>query len=890
MNLRILFLYLFLFGSLLNTFAQSSTVFFRTERKNYNFRNNSHPDTSDYITSYFIKQMALVNGKTNAASAFALKYNLKRIIKKQSGKIFAVVLIDPVDITGSYNYRAFSIKDVLYPSEAAFNLTVIGDNDQIVINKKVKCKRKEGKFKTVIPIENTHKHPELIIDKIHFYFTVKDKKRFNEKCGQINDYYASCNIIDSLLSLITLIGKSNELDLAEQLVYIFDLRQVYKKLESKEFVNELHIEKHDPLNYYNSLYDFKLKINRMETLYKQSVENLPDHELIWPERIVDLYVSQLDYYIDIAKKADHYFTSTYNDLINREYGNEAVLEIEEEISRISNNKINKTKCVFAETLFVGLTEFAEECINSEMYNEALILLNNLEDFCNSTSCDCRIKEVYKKISRAEIGLYFSFLKIAYRAIEIRNYQLAQTYINKAKDFRQNNKKYIVSEIAIDRVYTSMAQSYLDYGVELNDKNKYEKSLNMLNKSQKLISLYPDVHINENRLKAAIYIAKQGIYQDYLAMASHYFNLGNYKQARICLNKAQPYYQSEDVLNSIKDTSEEDDNVSDFPTYLSLVSEGEKLMIEGEYEEALIILSKAKSVNQYNNTTKPIDSLIQQAARNYAEKLIYNASVALWKDDLGTAIKITKTVDNLVADYDLLGFPELKKFYFDLNTNLDKLMCRFKRFEFNSLIENGYKNIQRHDFNGAYKKFHEAIDLAEAYEKCDINDSIAHSSLMKYKPAIRYQQKFAEIKDLLFEEGFQNVIENYIKLDNYYKEANLEVFGITHLSLRDFLWNQRNPQLILASYRYYMNNGNNEEALQMLQLLRKQEYDAYKTKKMQKGLAKKLAIKDFENENTNNYSEVMRSYYNDKQWFRYFRRVYKWIIFKNKIRDFFKRKE
>lgn len=889
MNGRIAVSFIFLLLFFQPVISQEKIVYNISYQQSYHFINNHNPDNRHYNTSFFINEMALSLGKKKSEINYELKYGLRKQIITHGQDCKGAASFTLKSIEGATNYRLFNVKQVLFPSFVNLDVFIFRDKNKLLLHKNLTGTIENGQANVSFDFISNDEDLIMRIEGIEFYYSDHDREKFMDATSQINDYYGSCHIIDSLLNDLKKYDSQIKNYPLKLIWTHFNLDQIYKKFENKAFIPQLKINQNDPLGFVKKMSELKLKKGRLKTLFVQYLEDktVKSQAEINRQQLCTPYFNLLEKYISYARQANHYFSASYYNLLERKYSEKEISALVRNLSayfmQTTGNKLKKN--FFAESFVDSYLRIIDSCILMEYYNEALDLLTGLESFCSLGNYPCRENKIKAEKARGTVGLYNSLIKIVQRAIEIRNYQLAKTYINRADQFRSANSGFIISKQAIIRLHELLVASYIEYCTELNIDRNYKISHRLLNDALAIKQKYPDLNIDEITLDEQLDIAREGIYQSYLADASNYFNQGDYPGARRALNMAQQYQpigksEESDVL-----ISESFNN--DYPAYVALVSEAENLFKLGKYKESLLKYEEALQHDNAGNVHGiNIDSLIHASALAYKDQLMYYINLNLWQKQIDEAESNIRALHEMLEKYNLSGRKDINEEIADIQNSLKQKKCEALWDQYEAHLLKTFDAIDNNDYLSAGNHLDEAIEVEEKFSPCNLTDSTAIHLLIKYDDPITYVCNRERIETQMFGDGFKNIIADYLELDSFFIQKQLATYGIHHISFIRFLMLQQNPQLILQAVDYFIMENDYERALDILTIIFETDYPINKTAKLQQQLAKTLAKLDFNTNKTSDFKQKTLEYTNGDNHLKYFKRAYKWKIIRLKIKDFY----
>ncbi len=160
---------------------------------------------------------------------------------------------------------------------------------------------------------------------------------------------------------------------------------------------------------------------------------------------------------------------------------------------------------FSEKLLEKEISRANDLAADERYLDALRILDELDDFCNSISVWQCPAELEQSLINVHYGMYNSYLRVAGRAYESGNFSFAVTYVESARQYQQDNSRYISSDRESIRLLQNVADAYFfgaDRALLYYD---YATAVNMLQEARELCSNYQELVCRpdmDNRLAEA----------------------------------------------------------------------------------------------------------------------------------------------------------------------------------------------------------------------------------------------------------------------------------------------------------------------------------------------------------------------------------------------------
>ena len=792
----------------------------------YIFSNHTYPDTLLYNTSYIIQELAIGNELKQSEAEFRLLY--ETFVKTRphpTGKqlILGVLL---KEITGQTTYKDFNVRELLFPDGLRFDLSHIKNNR--IIDKSMHIQPELVRFDTnwiFLQSDYTGFTERLKIGDVKFYFDEPGKQRLLKRFSLINDYYAGIQIIDSIRVEAGKISFGSKDDIGKSIIFLFEIDKIREKLGRKEFFDVLPLDYKDPGGLLQKIRALDLMRNRIKTLTEEVLDSSSAMTKPEIEQAFDFYISLQAKYMQWAATAGHKFQQWFHQLLIKQYQQD---DIDFYDTYLKKTKTENLRGVAYKTFFAKNQEFIDSCINQQLYTDALAILRNISNL--SPLVPQYVDEDYtrKQQSRAMHGLFRSYIRVAERAISVRNFELANDYLMRAGDFQKENNNFIISDIEVRKTAQKLVDAYIHSATGEIGAGDYKAALEMLATARRKSEIHGlDAH--EHKLDSLMRMAREGIFQYYLTMASRSFNNGNYAMARAYLDEAENYNYTD------KETAKDFEPIGDLPEYETYLEEAREEISGSNYEKALMILEyDAKRTAPAENIWER-DSLAKTAALELAARLISKTENLVFNNDDGKARDAVEKAESLIIEYNLEN-EQLMEHLNYAQSALNDLNCRNALDKYNDLLTRGLNAADESMYIEALAWFREAAGQQEILLDCAYSDEVAIDAMSKYAPAANYQQKLKLLKKTLYDHGFPEAISQYLELENFYDRHDLQGLKLNHPGLEDFLMAQDNPALIKASFEHFYTRGYCQKSLQMLFLLQKSGYPEPKAAKAQRRLA------------------------------------------------------
>ncbi len=869
-----------------NTYSQDSIIHKHTQKYFYNVKINSHTNNNQAISNYFIHEISKSIPKDSILPHYTFYYKQKIIIKKINSNIYKIIIeLNNKTCSGNAAYKGFNISDVLIPSKADFKVNILQQNNKfykIYTFKKIGL-NKENQRIAAFTFEDTIPDTDfkVWIDNKNFYYDNSDKKRFDDRIMFINNYYAAKSIIDSAFDKIQLIDLKNYDKIPLYFIKLDEIERIIKYLDNKHFSQKLNLENFDPISFINKLYDLKIQKNQLNSNLNETLKNIKhinyNKDL---KTLSDEYVQNVVSYFYKSRQVSALYTSLFYNLTKINYNKEYIANTEKTVNKIlskiysdTDPDFNKLLKKFEKNIYKSYISKAEEFINNGSYNQALIILSNDKSFCKAANINCS-KNIFKDIALAKYGIYYSYLKVAKKAVQIDSLDLAEDYVYKAIDYQHSNCDYINSNINIKQIFKQIQNLYIQKGEQEIRAQNYYTAYKYFNKALEINKSKNDINVS-NSLNQGLKLAKQGIYKDFLIKAENYLNDNDNEDAKKYINKALEFQKSNkkeitnnnDAINLLSKIKHQ--------YYLKLIEEGEQLLNTEKFKDALSKLEKAKKIeSKYDFVIdEKLDFLIKKTEKPILLNEIKTGNIKAWGNELDQAWKILNNSINSQKKYMLAYDNDVNKALKYLKDKIYLKKCQNTKDEYEENCLMSQKNINTKNFIKAEAYLKAADKIVSENSLCNISDKYAKETLQKYSQAVRFQKKIKEIKQNLANDNFTQLLYNYKKTENYYYDNQIKRFNIKYVPLFNFIASSNNPKFIEYSVSYYIQQKKYLKSFRLLKIIKKRNYYINRMQYFQCILGEEIAIKDYNEYPKNNPKSNIFKYTNDDKWFKSFKKSY-----------------
>jgi len=877
-------LILFLLILVIQPVIGSDKVYDRSENNSYVVKYTPSTPTEREINNYFIKEIARNNFTNLNNTRFTYHYAIHKSIRKVSEFTFKVTAeISGELCTGDIFYKGFDISDILMPEKLDFKVYVINNNNYYQVKEFNEIIRNdENRFVASFLFETYDEEAEFSLDlnNINFYSVNNDKENFRRRLNHIDEYYASIAFfyfVNEQLSELNITPKT----IVSSYIKVKELERVYNSVARTDFIRNLDFNrKRDS--------DFWEKMDRFQVNLYKTVNNL--EILITSADYIDLnqsYASAAKQYVDeiagfflksqeVSHSNSTYFFDygivSYNQNLFKEYFsglNKIMLR-----TKFCNEIYSVTRRMEKE-IFYAYLDKANEFIEKEQYFIAKGLLNNARSFHNMYSNSSLPLDLHYYYSKANYGIYDSYLHLIDRAIEIGNYGLAENYIQKAKKFQIENSATIISSEYTTRISEKLIRLYINKGELLNENGEFEEAMYCFNQAQKICKEIGRFNF-DYEIKHGLIAASNGTYSDLIARAHVKFENNDIASADDLLFRATNLWS--DYPTKIEHSVKLDELKSMVNAYYyqTSVSDAKKYLAEGNYYQAYeLFLSAFEMEEMYE--FEIYDSLpyfFVQAAKPYLIDQCKLGEVKVKKNQLDEAREIYDQCFVLQMEYGIDFDPTLQESLTKLNNSIFYRHCDLANKNFEDIIDQFNNAVETGDFINAMQVLDETNEIISDNYYCEFDKNLVTELKNKYSPAAEYQVLANKAKEALERNDHETFIETHKEMEEL--SSNYEVIRkmIEPMPLHYLFSVKKNLALIETAVKDYENKEEFDTALKLLKVLQANNYSERDTKAIQQNLASRMAYVDKQNSDPNTDPRVKAENYTDgTAWYKHFKKTY-----------------
>ena len=845
---------------------------------------NAFSTDGSSVNNYFIKEIARNNLSGLYKTAFTYNYSYHSSIEKSGDGVFKVIVtIEGKNCTGDVYYKGFDLSDILMPDLADFRV-IVNANDEFFISSGFK--ELEFDKENVAYLDFTFDYPEgentysVQFENVYFYSRDNDKSEFNRRINLIDNYIASISLLQRAVNRFDSIDVQNTDNVLDTYIELNELDRIYQRMSECDFVNELNIRDNDPKRYFDILSKFERKLASHRSVYNQLLNSL--HGIRLHENLANCatkYVDLVGHELEMSQEVTHTYSNLFYQIGLIEYENSEVTEfllgMDDIYSKADMDNMDLPSESFTELILQKYTEKAENYILNQKYYLAKGLLLNAQSLEKTGVTDYNTTaQLSMMISKANYGIYNSYLHITDRAIEIGNYDLAEQYLEKAKSFQANNSNSIISDASVNKMMEKLITLFIVKGEKMNEEEEYDKALFCFVKADEISNSINRFNFSYE-IASGQHEAVNGLYNKRIADAGELLRQGSEGRAELYLSQANTLLQENPV--SIRRTSDivEVEKEINYHFYEKYISDGVASLSKGDYFEATEIFTKAEVLNarfRFESTGR-VEAFVASSQIPNIQRQCELGKLYIDRKETEKAKAIYESCLQLQFKYNLVNNGEVQKSLTSLNNEIFSKGCAHSGVEFAKLLGHSERLIGSGDFMKAVELLKVSDNLYEDNPYCGLDVSHTRELLDIYAPAAKYQALALEAQNALKNGEHEKFIRIYEKMELLSADYEIVRSKIEPMPLHYLFSIKNNLAYLENTVNYYQANDNYDTALDLLRILENNDISSKNVRDIQVGLAEQMAMYDRSLNKASDPKQNVEKYTEGNSWFKYFKKAY-----------------
>jgi hypothetical protein len=523
----------------------------------------------------------------------------------------------------------------------------------------------------------------------------------------------------------------------------------------------------------------------------------------------------------------------------------------------------------------------EKLLKTQYYNESLNLFLEADTFCKFIkTSDCLYFN--QGIAESVYGMYRSYLRVAEQAFETHNYDIAESFVIKARNYAETNKTTINTNDETDKFLKRILTKYSDIYHNFKRRNENNSAMLYFQKIKTICELIKDKDC-ESLLNKKEEIIKteevKPLLRDSLITTPVVIAK---KENHIKVKSKRTNKTKHKTVNTIaKKTKKNDDSNSrkrDLAIYMTLLEMGNDLASVNKNEEALEKYKDAREkqpkakLDDANNA----DSLMSKTMVKIVLSQRNAADFMLWSNEFTKVDSLIQYCMNLQHRYRLENDQATQSAIAAIkNKSIEKRSQQIQG-DIDQLTEKATNYLLLKEYEKAQSSADEANKLILKHSEYKLSSVQTQKLTLTLKPITTYFKLKETAKQALTNQDRQLFCKSYLEADKLYIDTHLDSLSIPNNNIIAYLNFLSDEALLIFSAEYLVEDFHFEYCLEVLKLLKDKGTDAMKLKLCQQKLAQKQQLIDNSTPFRLDVDKNIQKYTANDKWFRFFNTEYRKI--------------
>ncbi len=830
-----------------------------------NYRNISDDSTAVFIFNSLASSFNLSPNRIhiNASGVFLLVLD-----KKSDNRLMLNVSFHKRTLTGKNEFQGFNADSVLWPGQVTAGLQVYNGR-HLRNTQSFSCPTDGTSIQMDVSEFANGGIGELAfkVDQVQYSFQSPQKLKAMEWISQVQMYYSYHALLTSVNAKYQQHANENHRSTTNLMIDHIELERLKWLLEQESFVQNLHIDRFDPVGLLKMREQLHRFSNRASTLFDQEMQQ---NEVVDPDDaslFCRHYVALSTNYLKWAETLQPSVASALVLMASiQQQANEQ--EMLQEVIQYFASGPNHSEQQIPTCISELYASEAQQLNTVENYVNALLLLRNatfIQSSFNLLSND-DFNDAYLA---AFDGVAASYLKVGRMACLTNNSLLSRNYIQRVVGMIEGHHDFLTTLNPQDSALPGLFREIISINKLPSLQFSYADKVQLFDKA-----IFLAQHVGRTwhpAIDSAYRINLQGYLDQQLEVLEWMLNQNQFPDAGLKLASIDAFLKGHADFHTTDTVRLYQLAKQLFGVY---IQQSDRLLLAGQPGVALEQLVMAGKIGDWlpSGGRILIDHRIDSVAFPLIETMVEKAKYYIWALRLPEATTRLAEADSIEKLY--LGGTNSKatELLSLSHQELAARNCMVVQQKLESAINEIRAALRAHAFSSVEKVYESVQDLKSEFDDCDLNEKQLLIFEQTCQPIVNYLDQNRQVKKLLFERGYSTAIDHYVNLLKYISAHQLDTLGIVLPSLYTFVGEQKLSLLTITTTQYYIDKGNYEEALQYLWMARKQKIKKADIRHQMGRIAVGLAQMDKKSDAS--VGEALENYTGNDKWFSYFNFTYR----------------
>lgn len=832
-----------------------------------------------------LAKLAAARDESPIGTRIDLDYRCFLLLKESSLTAPEItVRMTDLRITGSPDYRKFTVTDVVTPDRVACNLNLIDLPDSNILRQyrlyDMDIRQlSDGYTSTDIPVISPDTFSVTLSD-ICFYFSDDALGKFQERIKKIDNYFASAALTGILLQRAERFDPVTDSNLPSKYLELMETNRIVRILDGHRFGEELSLELNDP-EHFEEKFIKLCKFSRSATLtfLDQLAEPSPAG---WSGSLTDLseaFISHLVSYIRKSMMMNNERGGIYHEYLERWFSvngfdNEGKVFAELAQKMFPGKDPASAMGMISKSVCDAALRSATELIRSSDYATAVLLMQFTVKLIGQSPFRDQLPDPTPLLTEAVMGTYISFLGIAESCIGQQKWQMAGTYIRKAEEYLSEFHGMITADSMLVRVSGQLFSRQLERCDAVLESGLYREALECYHllpgSYPPSMAGYMDEHLASRKRRII-----KGLFDEDRDLVTELMKENRVDSALIIFDRACSYADMLPGDRGVSIAREELDSLMLPVRYQDLAEKGRLQYFGYNLEEAFRTFSRLKEVGEAvgMGLDTAISAMYLECYKHHILNEISMATGMIWKDEFIQAEEYAKGVESVMDLYNMETDPDLQAALRSYRRKIDLKACQNTKEESEILSVRARRNIELKKFNIAVTQLGEARGIIRQHPDCGLSSGFIDATIKRYLPAAFYQEKQIEASQQVALGNYLVALRLVGDNERFYRDSQLDQLGVPFVSPTGFIAESSRVPLYLEAIGFFLESGNIESAWNCLGRLRNENVEEKDAGAYQESVGSAMAARDFTGFPGGDPGEMISIYTKGDRWYTKFGSAY-----------------
>lgn len=844
----------------------------------WEFRYSSQRN-ANRINNQIVNQLALAHKKIIEKTSFTFHYTYQLSLDYSNDGLLEIsMVLNPGACTGDVYIRDFNLSQMLVPGICQIRPVVYNVYGETIFTSPVlEIQTDALKARSMLasfPDSLWSDGNRLDVEFISFNFTENDFRLSEYELNSIMNYYAATSLSDTLEERI----RKNRVRLmmpANAFGAVVFNSKAMQLLENALQTKTLLIPGSDPGRLSATVSVNRFRSGEFNSYLLHSgilLANAGNVNL----RLADAYIVTLRDVLEMTQQTDHQSSPFYYRLFSNCLSLSQIHEMGKLINAYSvrKNHGNADLRLISFRIIKAIENFAGELMTDGRYAEAVDVLSSGEKFALANPAVFVPLTLTEKLTQARSGLTFSYTSVVQKALARKLPDLARKYLDEAEQYATKYKIAELESTGLSALYQQMADQHITMGLSSLNRRDYRAALAEFEKAENLHKQKAGVNLNAN-YHQGLRKAVHGLVVDLLVKAENAIRAGKDQAATESIAEAisfseiyTDYHPDLQWIDSLRTEVAE-------LRYSEMLTAAFEAKRDFHPDDALQHMKQAAGLRK-NFRLRPsevYDTLLVKVVIPHLDALFSKGRLKLWAGESEEALRIAGEADYLAAIFELSAEKSIEAQQNDLLTQAELSLCSRLTGELESLVNEASDLLAKNRFEAAEPIIAEARDLVFRNPFCGLTTGPLNVVIGKHRHAIDWNKMQKESMLLIESGSFTEGISGLQKAEAVFNHYRLDTLGLMNTGLSDLA--MKTDQLPLLQYAtdYFISHNQPEQALVLLEKIRRSGISADEAKHQLESLGRVMAMSDLAKTDDPDTKMLLRNYTGGNKWYKRFTEVY-----------------